>query len=125
MDRFELSVGGACGPRSIRLMVASSMLERMRGLLGRPDLQAAEGMLLQSCRLIHTFGMRYPIDLVYLDRKGRVLKVTPALPARRMDGAWRAHSVLEMAAGEAGRCGIVPGLELPIARMVRLQGVPA
>jgi uncharacterized membrane protein (UPF0127 family) len=104
--------GGAC---AIRLMVASTARERMRGLLGRAPLQAAEGMLLLSCRMIHTIGMGYPLDLIYLDRYGRVLKVTEALPPLRMDGHWRARHVLEMAAGEAARCEIASGIILPLA----------
>ncbi|UUZ55948.1 DUF192 domain-containing protein [Massilia sp. H-1] len=98
------------------MFVAGSMLERMRGLLGREALRQREGMLLQSCRLIHTYGMRYPIDVVYLSRGGKVIKVTEALVPRRMSGALRADSVLEMAAGEARRCGIHAGLQLPIMR---------
>ncbi|UUZ50470.1 DUF192 domain-containing protein [Massilia sp. B-10] len=83
------------------MFVAGSMLERMRGLLGREALRQREGMLLQSCRLIHTYGMRYPIDVVYLSRGGKVIKVTEALVPRRMSGALRADSVLEMAVGSA------------------------
>lgn len=101
----------------LKLMVAATARERLRGLLGRAPLQAFEGMLLLSCRLIHTIGMRYPLDLVYLARDGRVLKVTPALAPSRMDGHWRARHVLEMAAGEAARCRIAPGVTLPLASL--------
>jgi uncharacterized membrane protein (UPF0127 family) len=117
MHHTTLRFAGNTGPQAIELRVASSALERMRGLLGCAPLQAAEGMLLLSCRLIHTVGMDYPLDLVYLARDGRVLKVTAKLPARRMDGHWRAHSVLEMAAGEAARCGIVAGMQLPLGSL--------
>lgn len=113
MDIYTIEFSGEAGLRRIKLAVASTPLERMRGLLGRPRLEPGEGMLLQSCRLIHTVGMRYPLDLVYLDRAGLVLKVTTDLPAFRMDGHWRAHSVLEMATGEAAVCGISPGVRLP------------
>lgn len=109
----------------LQLMVASTAPERMRGLLGRAPLQGREGMLLLSCRLIHTFGMGYPLDLVYLARDGRVLKVTAALAPRRMDGHWRARHVLEMAAGEAARCRIVPGMVLPLAQIGHASAVAA
>lgn len=99
---------------AIDVMVAASARERMRGLLGRAPLRAREGMLLLSCRMIHTIGMQYPLDLVYLARDGRVLKVTAALAPRRMDGHWRARHVLEMAAGEAARCRIAPGVTLAL-----------
>ncbi|QJE02824.1 DUF192 domain-containing protein [Massilia forsythiae] len=113
MDIYTIDFSGEAGLRRIKLAVASTPLERMRGLLGRPRLEPGEGMLLQSCRLIHTVGMGYPLDLIYLDRAGLVLKVTTDLPAFRMDGHWRAHSVLEMAAGEAEVCGICQGVRLP------------
>lgn len=101
----------------LHLMMAASTLERMRGLLGRAALGPREGMLLPRCGMIHTFGMRYPIDVVYLDRDHRVLKVRTALAPRRMDGHLRARSVLELAVGSAQACGIRVGclLALPVS----------
>lgn len=125
MRHITLEFCGAAGPRALTLMVSESAPERMRGLLGRPMLGPAQGMLLDSCRLIHTFGMRYRLDLVYLNRQGLVLKVTEALAARRIDGHWRAHSVLEMAGGEARRCGIAAGVQLPLAAIARAAQVAA
>lgn len=116
MQHIPVTFAGALGPRTVDLMIASTMFERMRGLLAREALGEQQGMLLQACRLIHTCGMRYPIDVVYLSRDGVVLKVTRALVPRRADGHWRAHSVLEMAAGEAGRCGIQAGTVMPFRR---------
>ena len=98
----------------LELMIATSSIERMRGLLGRAALGPRQGMLLPKCGMIHTFGMAYPIDVVYLDRRNRVLKVSPALAPRRMDGHWRARSVLELAAGVAQACGIRPGCALAL-----------
>ena len=125
MHHYTLSFTGAAGPQAVEVQVATTARERMRGLLGRAPLQAAQGMLLLSCRLTHTFGMTYPLDLVYLARDGRVLKVTSALAVRRMDGHWRAHSVLEMAAGQAGACGIVAGLHLPLDQARQRGACPA
>lgn len=96
------------------LMIAFSTFERMRGLLGRPALGPRDGMLLPHCGMIHTFGMRYPIDVVYLDRGNRVLKVTTALAPGRMDWHWRARTVLELAAGGAAACGVKPGYVLAL-----------
>lgn len=95
-------------------MVATSMLSRMRGLLARPALRSNEGMLLHSCNMIHTFGMRYPIDVLFLRRDGLVLKIAETVKPRRARSHLRAHCVLELAAGEAVRCGISPGMFLPI-----------
>lgn len=90
------------------------MLGRMRGLLARPALCRDEGMLLRSCNMIHTFGMCYPIDVLFLRRDGLVLKIAEAVKPRRARGYLRAHCVLELAAGEAQRCGIALGVVLPI-----------
>lgn len=114
MQHIPMTFSGAFGTRTVDLMVANTVFERMRGLLAREALRKQQGMLLQACRLIHTCGMRYPIDVVYLSRDGVVVKVTSALVPCRADGHWRAHSVLEMAAGEASRCGIRPGTVLPL-----------
>jgi len=110
------------GPQSLEILVAATVRERMQGLLGRAPLRQDQAMLLRSCRLIHTIGMAYSLDLVYLRRDGAVIKVTAALPARRVDGHWRAHSVLEMATGAAARCGIAVGRRLPLASMTPVTG---
>lgn len=102
---------------TLDVMVAASPLARMRGLLARPALGAREGMLIRPCNMIHTLGMRYPIDVVFLRRDGLVLKVAPAVAPRRMRSHFGAHCVLELASGEAQRCAIVPGLTLPIGAM--------
>ena len=70
----------------------------MKGLLGRSQLGAGEGILLRPTSSIHTWFMRFPIDAVFLDRDLVVLKVaTP--PPWRAAGARRAKAVLELAAG--------------------------
>jgi uncharacterized membrane protein (UPF0127 family) len=102
------------GHHAIDVAVADTPLARMRGLLARPPLREGEGMLIRPCNMVHTVGMGYPIDVVFLRRDGTVLKVAPAVPPLRMRGHWRAHCVLELAAGEAHRCAIVPGMTLPI-----------
>lgn len=114
MRYLTLEPAPAGNARRLELAVATSTLERMRGLLGRAALGPQEGMLLPRCGAIHTFGMAFAIDVVYLDRHNRVLKVTPALGPRRMDGHWRARSVLELAAGAAAACDIRPGCVLTL-----------
>jgi uncharacterized membrane protein (UPF0127 family) len=115
MHRISLQLDAERGCHRLDLMVAAGIFERMRGLLGHAPLGQSQGMLLPGCGMIHTFGMRYPIDVVYLDGKGKVVKVTPALAAGRMGGHWRARTVLELAAGTALRCGIHPGAALGLA----------
>jgi uncharacterized membrane protein (UPF0127 family) len=95
-----------------RCTVADTMLARMRGLLGRKQLPAGEGMLLRPCPSVQTLFMRFPIDVVFLDRDGVVLKVVENLRPWRSAGARRAHATLELAEGEAARVGISVGDKL-------------
>ncbi|HLO94144.1 MAG TPA: DUF192 domain-containing protein, partial [Burkholderiaceae bacterium] len=60
---------------SLHLIPARSFWQRLGGLLVRPRLGAGEGLLLKPCNSVHTCFMRYAIDVIYLDREGRVLKL--------------------------------------------------
>jgi uncharacterized membrane protein (UPF0127 family) len=86
----------------------------MRGLLGRSGLPQGEGMLFPRTGSVHTMFMRFPIDLVFLDRELRVLSVKadvlPWKTARQNGARW----TLELAAGEAARVGIEPGMTLSL-----------
>ena len=86
----------------------------MRGLLGRSDLPAGEGVLLRPASSIHTHFMRFAIDAVFLDRDLRVVEVRSALPPWRMARKRGAKAVLELRAGEACRRGIKVGDVLAI-----------
>jgi uncharacterized membrane protein (UPF0127 family) len=92
-----------------RCVVADRMLPRMKGLLGKRGLSAGEGLLIQPAPSIHTFFMRFPIDVVFLTKNGDVLKVAPNVGPWRMRSCRRAFAVLELAAGEAERRGITVG----------------
>lgn len=76
---------------------------RRRGLAGLPELPASVGLLIAPCRSIHTFGMAFPLDLIWLDRAGDVRGVTEAVPPRRLRSDLRGHSVIEVAAGRGRR----------------------
>jgi uncharacterized membrane protein (UPF0127 family) len=82
-----------------QLEVAGSGPKRSKGLLGRKGLGSGEGLWIIPCEAVHTFFMQFPIDLVYLDRKHRVKKVSAKVPAWRFSGCLSAHSVLELPAG--------------------------
>jgi hypothetical protein len=101
--------GGRLLPRVWR---ASNAWERLRGLLGRAPLGPDEALLIEPCSSVHTFGMRYPIDLAYLDRHGRVLRVVPRVRPRRLSARPGARATLEMAAGAAEVLGLRPGERL-------------
>jgi len=90
-------------------VVAETYLLRLRGLLGRRDLPAGHGLLLRPCNSVHTWFLRFPIDVVFLDRELTVLRVLPRMGKWRMAGARGATAVLELAAGEAETRGVLPG----------------
>jgi uncharacterized membrane protein (UPF0127 family) len=85
------------------------MLPRMKGLLGKRELATGEGLLIQPAPSIHTFFMRFPIDVVFLAKNGKVMKVAANVGAWRMRSCRHAFAVLELAAGEAERRGITVG----------------
>ena len=92
-----------------RCVDARTPFARMRGLLGRSALPVGEGILLRPAASIHTLFMRFAIDAVFLDRDARVVRVVAQLRPWRTASARGARSVLELAAGESARCGIVEG----------------
>jgi uncharacterized membrane protein (UPF0127 family) len=93
---------------------ATSPLTRMRGLLGRRNLAAEEGVLLRPAGSVHTFFMQFPIDVVFLDRDLRVLRVAADVKPWRAVAQRGARSVLELRSGEAARRGLAEGTALRI-----------
>ena len=92
-----------------RVWHAVSAWERTRGLLGRPQLQPGEGMMIDACRLVHTVGMRYPLDLAFLDHTGRVRKLLHGVRPARLAGSLRAERTLELAPGTLAALNLQPG----------------
>jgi uncharacterized membrane protein (UPF0127 family) len=85
-----------------RAIVADSWGLRLRGYLARPEPGDGEGILLMPCNGIHTFGMRFPIDALFVGADGRVLKIVEGLrPWRRPVRARDARYVLEVPSGTA------------------------
>ncbi|HQZ02301.1 MAG TPA: DUF192 domain-containing protein [Thauera sp.] len=90
----------------LRIRSARSFWQRAIGLLGRAALDLDEALLIRPCQAIHTCGMRFAIDVVFLDRNGVVLSVHPAVGPWRVRRQAGAHAVLELAEGAALRYGI-------------------
>jgi uncharacterized membrane protein (UPF0127 family) len=84
---------------SDRCRFANSVFKRMVGLLNRRALTQGEGLLLDRCYGIHTFGMRFPIDVLFLDKELRVIRAVPALPPFRTCVVKHAIYVLELPVG--------------------------
>jgi uncharacterized membrane protein (UPF0127 family) len=97
------------------ITVADTMLGRMVGLLDRTKLDPGEGMLIIPSQAVHTIAMRFPIDVLFLDRKWRVVHLQPALAPNRTTGLhWKAYCVLELPAGVIARTSTSVGDQLSV-----------
>jgi uncharacterized protein len=76
--------------------VAATRASRLLGLALLNPERAGEGLLIQRCRSVHTFGMRFPLDLVFLGEDGRVVRLVRTVPASRIVRCRDAASVLEL-----------------------------
>ncbi len=90
-------------------VVAETFAARLRGLLGRRSLGDGEGLLIRRESSVHTFFMRFAIDVVFLDSELRVLRVDANVGAWRLRACRGARSVLELGAGEAAARGVSVG----------------
>jgi uncharacterized membrane protein (UPF0127 family) len=89
--------------------VADSASKRNKGLLGRECLSQGEGLWIRPCEAVHTFWMRFPIDLIYLDRKNRIRKLCGEVQPWRLSACLTAHSVLELPSGTIRKTQTQPG----------------
>ncbi|WP_133912650.1 DUF192 domain-containing protein [Streptomyces sp. NBC_00582] len=115
--RAELVVAGAgAGDRArIPLEIAASYRARTRGLLGRDAVEGA--MLLTPAGSVHTFGMRIPIDVAYLDRRLTVVAVRTMPPGRLGLPRLRSRHVLESAAGAMEGWGVRAGVRVEVVEV--------
>lgn len=96
-------------PVATRLIAAFDSTSRRQGLLGRSGLGEEQGMVLAPCSSVHTAFMTFPIDLIFLSRDGRVLRVAANVPPWRIRLHWRAFAVVELAGGALARTGTTRG----------------
>jgi len=99
-------------PLISQVMRTDNAWERLRGLLGRPQLQVDDALWISPCNSVHCFFMSYPIDLVYLDQHQAVIKTVADLHPWRFSACLKARSVIELAAGTIAKLGIAPGTSL-------------
>ena len=99
-----------------RLEAAFDSKTRRRGLLGRQGLPAGSAMIIAPCSSIHTFFMKFPIDVVFAGRDGRVVKVYDELPAWRVGFGWKSFAAIELPAGTLRPTETRPGDFLQIVR---------
>jgi uncharacterized membrane protein (UPF0127 family) len=96
--------------------VASTAVQRVKGLLGRECLLDGQGLLFKETSSLHTFFMQFPIDIIYADKRGKVLKVASDVGPFKLTGApLRAYYAIELPAGAAKRSNTHAGDNLRFA----------
>ncbi len=112
-----------------RVKVARTHWTRLRGMLGRPEPAPGEGLLIVPCRGVHMYGMKYPLDVVFLDREGTVLETRADLQPRQRTGFIKgSHYALEIPTGTVEASGTRVGDRLvwqPIAEDRAVADTPA
>jgi uncharacterized protein len=96
-------------PLATHVEGAFDSASRRLGLLGRDGLTEGFALIIAPCQAVHTFRMRFPIDIVFADRQGRVVHLRSHVGARRIAIAWRAFAVIELPAGAAERADVRVG----------------
>lgn len=92
--------------------VARTSAARQKGLLGCSGLPEGGGLWIVPCESVHTFFMKFPIDLVYIDRKNTVKKVRRNVPPWRISACIFAHSIIELPVGAIDSSQTAPGDQL-------------
>jgi len=95
-----------------RADIADTSAKRRRGLLKHSKLDPGEGLWIAPCEGVHTFGMKFPIDVAFLTRQKKVIKVRPNMVRARLALSLRAHSVLELPAGMLEKTNTLAGDQL-------------
>ncbi|MDD5448573.1 MAG: DUF192 domain-containing protein [Actinomycetota bacterium] len=106
-DRYAVVINKTAGKvLAERASVALKPRERLRGLIGRESMEAGEALVIPRSKQIHTFGMRFDIDVLFLDKGGRVVKACPAFVPRRLSPfVFRSATVIELPSGVLNRSG--------------------
>ncbi len=92
--------------------MANTSATRRKGLLKHTGLEPGEGLWIAPCEGVHTFGMKFTIDVVFLNKNKKVVKTSPNMVKRRIAFSFRAYSVLELPAGTLALTGTVAGDQL-------------
>ncbi|CAA9520155.1 MAG: hypothetical protein AVDCRST_MAG67-3262 [uncultured Solirubrobacteraceae bacterium] len=105
-------------PGGLTLLVAGDRRSRRRGLAHLDELPAGHALLFERCRSVHTLGMRFALDLLWLARDGSLVRLDEDVGRRRLRTCLRAHAVIETAVGEGERlaAALRPGANAPSAR---------
>ena len=116
IEDWAIVIDGRNGPLATRLEGAFDSGSRNRGLRGRDGLAPGTAMVIAPSNAVHTFSMRFPIDLVFANREGIVVKTRAAVPKSRIAIALRGFAVIELAAGAIASCGVQVGDRLKVEK---------
>ncbi len=109
-------------PIPVELYVASGFFERLKGLLLTESLSPKQGMYIKPCSEVHSFGMAYALDIVFLDKKSNVIKLV-GLPKRSVRRCRSAAAVIELSEGNIEKLGIKIGDQLSFCSELEIEGV--
>lgn len=90
-------------------LVASTFWRRLKGLLGTHELPAGAALMIVPCNSVHTFGMKYPIDVIFVGKDNRVLKTVGAMQPGKVAACYRSSYVVELPAGTLDKTGTGAG----------------
>ncbi len=106
-------------PEEITVYEACGFTQRLRGLLWRAELSPDEALFIPNCNHVHSIGMTYALDVVFLSAMDKVVKTALLKPYRHVY-CMRACSVLELKCGTAKRLNIGSGVELSITHKLNI-----
>ena len=94
--KFAVTVGApASAAPQLHIHVANRFLSRARGLLWRAPLPVGHFMYFPNCRSVHTFGMRYALTIIFVDRNGHAVRIDRKVVPNRIVICWEASAVCE------------------------------
>lgn len=112
MKAVDMTSGKVLAPD---LAVADTLWGRIKGLLGRSDLPAGAGLWIKPCNSVHTFGMKFTIDVLFIDKQKRVVGVAKDLRPNRISRIYsRASSVIELPAGTIAAADTATGNRIEV-----------
>ena len=82
------------------IFIADTTFKRIKGLLGKKEFLPGQALILEPCNAVHTFFMRFPIDLLFVDNNYRIIKAMPGLVPNRISRIyWESNRVIELPCG--------------------------
>jgi uncharacterized membrane protein (UPF0127 family) len=96
---------------NLTVKVTETFYERNRGLLALSALEESQGLLITPCRSVHTFNMRYALDIVYLNKKNKIIKIVKNMKPNRISYSLKAKRTLELKSGEVARLQLNIGMQ--------------